>query len=287
MIQIEPIGHVVNDFDLSTSPELIKECISRIFLNDQFAEGLAEIEKCEFLDVYYFLDKTTDITLTVKLRNGEERGVFATRSPNRPNHLAHTTVKLLRRDNNILWVTGLDALNNSPVLDIKCCDTSLFEKELIHNSISKQDPRIDILADIRSNNLSDLLIKAGQIHGHLCPGLALGVYASRLIVRDLLNQGKDLTKYTLTTYMQNCLVDGIMFITGATPGSKRFFMLPENQMRFTLLDEKGSGWDMRLSSESKSYMDESIDPDLPLLDRAFMTLELDSDKLFTAVEVSN
>ncbi|MGL5636394.1 MAG: TrmO family methyltransferase domain-containing protein, partial [Bacteroidales bacterium] len=116
MIQIEPIGHIVNDFDSSTSPELIKECISRICLNDQFAEGLDGIEKCEFLDVYYFLDRASDVTLTVKLRNGEERGVFATRSPNRPNHLAHTTVKFLKRDKNILWVTGLDALNNSPVL---------------------------------------------------------------------------------------------------------------------------------------------------------------------------
>lgn len=285
MIQFEPIGYVINEFDLSASPELIKECVSRIHIDQQYEEGLDEIGKCEFIDVYYFLNKTSDVTMTVKLRNGDTRGVFATRSPNRPNHLAHTTVKLIRKEKNILWVTGLDALNNSPVLDIKCCDTSMFEQELIHSTISKQDPRIDIVADIRGNKLSDLLIKAGQIHGHICPGLALGVYSASLIVRDLLDQGKDLSKYTLTSYMQNCLVDGIMFITGATPGSKRLHIIPNNEMRFTFLDEEGCGWDMSLNNDSKTYMDENIDPNLPLIDRAFMTLELDSDRLFNAIEL--
>jgi tRNA (Thr-GGU) A37 N-methylase len=47
------------------------------------------------------------------------QGVFATHSPARPNSILITVVKLVKREQNILHVTGLDALDGSPVLDIK------------------------------------------------------------------------------------------------------------------------------------------------------------------------
>lgn len=46
-------------------------------------------------------------------------GLFATRSPNRPNPIGVTVVKLLDRRGNILRVRGLDAINGTPILDIK------------------------------------------------------------------------------------------------------------------------------------------------------------------------
>jgi tRNA-Thr(GGU) m(6)t(6)A37 methyltransferase TsaA len=46
-------------------------------------------------------------------------GVFASRSPDRPNPIGKTTVKLLKREGNILTVEGLDAMDGTPVLDIK------------------------------------------------------------------------------------------------------------------------------------------------------------------------
>jgi tRNA-Thr(GGU) m(6)t(6)A37 methyltransferase TsaA len=49
-------------------------------------------------------------------------GVFASRSPNRPNPIGVTKVKLLEVRGNILVVKGLDALNGTPVLDIKPAD---------------------------------------------------------------------------------------------------------------------------------------------------------------------
>jgi len=49
----------------------------------------------------------------------ERRGVFALRSPMRPNPIGLTKVKLIERKGNILIVEGLDAFNGSPVLDIK------------------------------------------------------------------------------------------------------------------------------------------------------------------------
>ena len=46
-------------------------------------------------------------------------GLFATRTPNRPNPIGVTVVKLLERHHNVVKVQGLDALNNTPILDIK------------------------------------------------------------------------------------------------------------------------------------------------------------------------
>lgn len=51
-------------------------------------------------------------------------GVFATHSPVRPNTILTTDVRLLKREGNILTVTGLDALDGSPILDIKPCMTA-------------------------------------------------------------------------------------------------------------------------------------------------------------------
>jgi tRNA-Thr(GGU) m(6)t(6)A37 methyltransferase TsaA len=54
-------------------------------------------------------------------------GVFATHSPVRPNSILTTVVRLLKREGNILTVTGLDALDGSPILDIKPCMTTHSE----------------------------------------------------------------------------------------------------------------------------------------------------------------
>jgi len=47
------------------------------------------------------------------------KGLFALRTPNRPNPIGKTTVKLLERRGNVLKVEGLDALDGSPALDVK------------------------------------------------------------------------------------------------------------------------------------------------------------------------
>jgi len=49
----------------------------------------------------------------------KQRGLFATRYPRRPNQIGLTTVKLLKRKGNTLFVKGIDVINNSPLLDIK------------------------------------------------------------------------------------------------------------------------------------------------------------------------
>jgi len=52
-------------------------------------------------------------------RNKPLRGVFSLRSPMRPNPIGLTRVRITRREGNILFVKGLDALDGSPIIDIK------------------------------------------------------------------------------------------------------------------------------------------------------------------------
>ncbi|NLW07419.1 MAG: tRNA (N6-threonylcarbamoyladenosine(37)-N6)-methyltransferase TrmO [Clostridia bacterium] len=86
----------------------------------EFAAGLKDIEGVSHLIVLYWCDRADRNTLVTKTPWDEiPHGVFATRSPNRPNPIAFDIVDLISRQGNKLLVSGMDALDKSPVLDIK------------------------------------------------------------------------------------------------------------------------------------------------------------------------
>jgi len=124
-------------------------------------------------------------------KTGEMRGVFASRSPVRPNRIGITTVRLVSRDGNRLRVTGLDAVDGTPVLDIKSCNTSHLDDvpcgaaDPIHTSLLKSNPRLTIQKHIMAGDTEKLLMMAAQFHGHYCPGLAMGVMAAVHAMRQL------------------------------------------------------------------------------------------------------
>lgn len=100
--------------------------ISRVEVYPKYADGLRGIESREEIDVYYWMHELgEDIRRELEVYPGGDmkkpkRGVFALRSPMRPNPIGVTTVKLVERRDNELLVKGLDALDGSPVIDIKC-----------------------------------------------------------------------------------------------------------------------------------------------------------------------
>lgn len=140
MIVSEPIGFLHNSCQESRTPEEIKKEISEIEVLPPFREGLEGIEQCEYLDVVFGFHQEKCIELQTRIRTGEMKGIFATRSPKRPNHIGITTVKLRRREGLRLYVEGADALDGSPILDIKSCDTSVFARQEIHRSIRTLSP---------------------------------------------------------------------------------------------------------------------------------------------------
>lgn len=99
--------------------------IAQIEIHDQFSTGLTGIENAESLWILFWLHKLSKDdrkTLLVHPRgdiNKLKQGVFALRSPMRPNPIGLTRVKLVERKGNILIVDGLDAFDGTPVLDVK------------------------------------------------------------------------------------------------------------------------------------------------------------------------
>jgi formylmethanofuran dehydrogenase subunit E len=86
----------------------------------KFAEGLQDIEQEFHLIVLYWLDRSNRTTLrAISPLTGIEHGVFAIRSPDRPNPIGICIVELVRHEGNQLFVRGLYALDGRPLLDVK------------------------------------------------------------------------------------------------------------------------------------------------------------------------
>jgi len=99
---------------------------SVIEIYEPYVPGLRDVEREEHLVVLYWLNRADRTALfATPPYTGIEHGVFATRSPHRPNPIGLSVVDLVRRDNNRLVVRGLDALDRTPVVDIKCYSPGL------------------------------------------------------------------------------------------------------------------------------------------------------------------
>ena len=121
---IEPIGYVENTCNDLIEPGLIRELESRIRLKPEWVDGLYGLEDYkQIMVVFYFHRLAGEEIELIQHRRGKvdqpRRGVFALHSPRRPNAIGVTEVDLLKIEGGVLTVTGLDAVNGTPVLDIK------------------------------------------------------------------------------------------------------------------------------------------------------------------------
>ena len=120
-----PIGKVHSSLDTAGTRQRVR---AEIEIFSPYVDGLQEIEAYEELLILYWmnrLDENARQVLNVHPRGDKTRpmrGVFSTRSPYRPNPIGLSKVRLVERKGNILHVEGLDALNGSPVIDIKKVD---------------------------------------------------------------------------------------------------------------------------------------------------------------------
>lgn len=122
-MQLQEIGIVRNAYkNLTDIPRQgrMGEAISEIEIHPDFADGLLKIEQNKYLIVLYWAHLAKrDILKTIPPAAKELHGVFASRSPGRPNPLSLCMAELIERDGNILRVRHLDALDGSSVIDIK------------------------------------------------------------------------------------------------------------------------------------------------------------------------
>lgn len=123
-ITLRPVGKVENNI-LHNRKFDAEETILRITMDKRYSRALDGIETFSHIIILFWLNQIKErerLVLKVHPRRDTDlplTGVFATRSPVRPNPLGITTVKLIKREGNVLTVKGLDAVNGTPVLDIK------------------------------------------------------------------------------------------------------------------------------------------------------------------------
>ena len=122
-LTLRPIGFVRSPYKTKgDAPRQgrLSDTVSEIVIADEFREGLKDVGKTSHLFILSWFDRADRSVLrATPPHEGVEHGVFATRSPNRPNPVALTLVDLIHCDKGVLTVRGLDALDGTPVLDIK------------------------------------------------------------------------------------------------------------------------------------------------------------------------
>src|SRR5438105_4853180 len=108
----------------------------------EFELGLTDIEGFSHLFVIWEFDRSQDFDLigTPPIDN-RPHGVFATRSPRRPNPIGLTVVELLRRDGATLHVRGVDMLDGTPILDIKPYLSSIPAEKLRRGWLAEAEAR--------------------------------------------------------------------------------------------------------------------------------------------------
>jgi tRNA-Thr(GGU) m(6)t(6)A37 methyltransferase TsaA len=108
----------------------------------EFAAGLQDVEGFSHLYVLWVFDRSASCELVgTPPCDTHPHGVFASRSPRRPNPIGLTVVRLLGREGNQLRVRGVDMLDATPILDIKPYLSSVPEAELKRGWLAEAEAR--------------------------------------------------------------------------------------------------------------------------------------------------
>ncbi|MFH1757336.1 MAG: tRNA (N6-threonylcarbamoyladenosine(37)-N6)-methyltransferase TrmO [Pseudomonadota bacterium] len=123
-MNIKPIG-VIKSTVSEQSDENWGRVVSEIHLDEPFEPGLQGLGKFSHITVVFFMHQATFNPSTDLIRRPQGRadmpalGIFAQRAKHRPNPIGLTAVELIGIKKNVLIVRGLDAIDGTPVLDIK------------------------------------------------------------------------------------------------------------------------------------------------------------------------
>ena len=137
MITLEPIGHVRN-VRQTTADDYWGSVVSTIVLADHLdADCLLGLESFSHAEIIYYFDQVADDKIITGARHPRNNpdwpkvGIFAQRAKNRPNRLGLTTVSIKRLDGRTLYLEDLDAVDGTPVVDIKPVMTEFLPRGTI------------------------------------------------------------------------------------------------------------------------------------------------------------
>ena len=123
-IIIEPIGIIYTPFKTKEGMPIqskgAKGIKGQIKLKDELVPGLTDLDGFSHVILIYNFHKSKGFDLlTTPFLDNHQRGIFATRAPQRPNSIGISVVRLLKIENNILDIENVDMLDGTPLLDIK------------------------------------------------------------------------------------------------------------------------------------------------------------------------
>jgi tRNA-Thr(GGU) m(6)t(6)A37 methyltransferase TsaA len=143
---MRPIGHVRSPYrDRSEIPKGLgakHEAEGSLEILAEFETGLTDIEGFSHLIVIWVFDRAEGFALVgTPPSDDRPHGVFATRSPRRPNPIGLTVVELLSREGRVLRVRGIDMLDGTPILDIKPYLSSVPPERLRRGWLAEAEAR--------------------------------------------------------------------------------------------------------------------------------------------------
>jgi len=123
-IELEPIGIIHTPFtqrkEMPRQSHYGHGIKGEIEIFESFVPGLKDLDGFSHIILVFHLHKSTSYTLhTIPYKHTSLRGLFSTRSPNRPNPIGISVVQLNKIEKNILHIQNIDMLDGTPLLDIK------------------------------------------------------------------------------------------------------------------------------------------------------------------------
>ncbi len=123
-INITPIGIIETPFDdlkgMPIQPSGADKIQGTIIIDKEYEEGLSDLEGFSHIILLYHFHKSKGYNLMVKpFMDDQQRGLFSTRAPRRPNSIGLSIVQLIKIENNKISIQGIDVLNGTPLIDIK------------------------------------------------------------------------------------------------------------------------------------------------------------------------
>jgi tRNA-Thr(GGU) m(6)t(6)A37 methyltransferase TsaA len=120
---IKRIGIIHSSFKTPAETPIqpvFSRAMGHVYIYKKYMKGLKDIDGFSHIILIYYFHKGRRCPLLVKpYLDRTLRGVFATRSPHRPNKIGISVVRLLKRNGNVLEVEGLDVIDGTPLIDIK------------------------------------------------------------------------------------------------------------------------------------------------------------------------
>ncbi len=223
-----------------------------------YAEGLAGMEANTHVTVVAWLHLGDRANLAAhRRRPGDgERGVFSTRTPDRPNPLGISLAKIERIEGRTLYLKALDFVDGTPVLDVK---GPVRGWDYAWSASGFRDVQLVEEPDTRWA-LGLLLLEAENFHGERCPRLAQGVRMVYHVLKTWQVPARDLA-LKATVGVDGCVADAVQALCGATLGNGRLrvssatafhFQLEGRELTFWLRDVGGRSVEEIMAAESET-----------------------------------